>query len=171
MELIRTCDLTQPLEHLHDNEKLKARIRHLRGDIAEGLEEPITGAVSGDDTLLMKFHGIYQQDDRDKRAARVQRKLEPNYQFMVRMRIPGGRLTARQWLQLDDLSHRYAERGLRIDRRASELYLVLAQSYLQLAMPQQAEQFVQQGLRFAQSGSSVAESLMRVLDILTGGDF
>lgn len=64
-----------------------------------------------------------------------------------------------------------AERGLRIDRRASELYLVLAQSYLQLAMPQQAEQFVQQGLRFAQSGSSVAESLMRVRDILTGGDF
>lgn len=117
MELIRTCDLTQPLEHLHDNEKLKARSRHLRGDIAEGLEEPITGAVSGDDTLLMKFHGIYQQDDRDKRAARVQRKLEPNYQFMVRMRIPGGRLTAQQWLQLDALSQRYAERGLRITTR------------------------------------------------------
>lgn len=64
-----------------------------------------------------------------------------------------------------------AERGLRIDRRASELYLVLAQSYLQLAMPQQAEQFVQQGLRFAQSGSAVAESLLRVREILTGGDF
>lgn len=64
-----------------------------------------------------------------------------------------------------------AERGLRIDRRASELYLVLAQSYLQLAMPQQAEQFVQQGLRFAQTGSSVAESLLRVREILTGGDF
>lgn len=64
-----------------------------------------------------------------------------------------------------------AERGLRIDRRASELYLVLAQSYLQLAMPQQAEQFVQQGLRFAQSGSSVAQSLLRVREILSGGDF
>ncbi len=117
MELIRTCDLTQPLEQLHDNEKLKARSRYLRGDIVEGLAQPVTGAVSTDDTLLMKFHGIYQQDDRDKRAARVQRKLEPNYQFMVRMRIPGGRLTPQQWLQLDDLSHRYAERGLRITTR------------------------------------------------------
>lgn len=64
-----------------------------------------------------------------------------------------------------------AERGLRIDRRAPELYLILAQSYLQLSMPQQAEQFVQQGLRFAQSGSSVAESLLRVREILTGGAF
>lgn len=117
MELIRTCDLTQPLEHLHDNEKLKARSRYLRGDIAESLEQPVTGAVSGDATLLMKFHGIYQQDDRDKRAGRVQRKLEPNYQFMVRMRIPGGRLTPRQWLLLDELSDRYAERGLRITTR------------------------------------------------------
>lgn len=117
MELIRTCDLTQPLEHLHDNEQLKARSRYLRGDIAESLEQPITGAVSGDDTLLMKFHGIYQQDDRDKRAERTLRKLEPNYQFMVRMRIPGGRLTAQQWLQLDDLAQRYAERGLRITTR------------------------------------------------------
>lgn len=64
-----------------------------------------------------------------------------------------------------------AERGLRIDRRASELYLVLAQSYLQMSMPQQAEQFVQQGLRFAQTGSVVAQSLLRVREILSGGDF
>lgn len=64
-----------------------------------------------------------------------------------------------------------AERGLRIDRRASELYLVLAQSYIQMSMPQQAEQFVQQGLRFAQTGSSVAQSLLRVREIISGGDF
>lgn len=64
-----------------------------------------------------------------------------------------------------------AERGLRIDRRSADLYLVLAQSYLQMAMPKQAEQFVQQGLRFAQSGSGVADSLMRVREILAGGDF
>lgn len=117
MELIRTCDLTQPVEQLHSNEQLKAHSRYLRGNIAEGLEVPFTGAVPGDDTLLMKFHGIYQQDDRDKRADRTQRRLEPNYQFMVRIRIPGGRLTALQWLQLDALSDRYAERGLRITTR------------------------------------------------------
>lgn len=64
-----------------------------------------------------------------------------------------------------------AERGLRIDRRAPELYLVLAQSYLQLAMYSQAEQFVQQGLRFALSGSSVNDSLLGVRAILQGGVF
>lgn len=64
-----------------------------------------------------------------------------------------------------------AERGLRIDRRAPELYLILAQSYLQLAMPQQAEQFTQQGLRYAPSGSGIAEALLRVREILSGGQF
>lgn len=64
-----------------------------------------------------------------------------------------------------------AERGLRIDRRTPELYLVLAQSYLQQSNAGQAKQFAQQGLRFAQPGSSVAESLNRVQEILQGGDF
>ena len=116
-DAIRTCDITQPIESLHDNEQLKARSHYLRGDIAEGLENPMTGAVPGDDPLLMKFHGIYQQDDRDLRAGRLQRKLEPNYQFMVRLRIPGGVLTPEQWLGLDDISHRYADRGIRITTR------------------------------------------------------
>lgn len=61
-----------------------------------------------------------------------------------------------------------AERGLRIDRRSAELYLILAQSYVQLAMPEKAGQFVQQGLRFAPSGSPVAESLRRVQGVLSG---
>jgi tetratricopeptide (TPR) repeat protein len=59
-----------------------------------------------------------------------------------------------------------AERGLRIDRQAGELYLLLAQSYVQLALPQQARMFVQQGLRYAQQGSEVAEGLARVQAIL-----
>lgn len=63
-----------------------------------------------------------------------------------------------------------AERGLRIDRRAPELYLLLAQSYVQLAMPQQAEQFARQGLRYSQAGSAVAEGLQRVQQILAGGN-
>lgn len=58
-----------------------------------------------------------------------------------------------------------AERGLRIDRRAADLYLVLAQSYLQLALPQKANMFVQQGLRYAQQGSEAAEGLLRVQEI------
>ena len=55
-----------------------------------------------------------------------------------------------------------AERGLRIERRAADLYLVLAQSYLQLALPEKAKMFVQQGLRFAPQGSETADSLLRV---------
>ncbi len=55
-----------------------------------------------------------------------------------------------------------AERGLRIERRAADLYLVLAQSYVQLALPEKAKMFVQQGLRFAAPGSETAQSLTRV---------
>jgi sulfite reductase (NADPH) hemoprotein beta-component len=102
---------------LNSNEQLKASSRFLRGDIARGLLEPSTRAVPGDDTLLMKFHGIYMQDDRDQRAERQRRRLEPNYQFMVRLRIPGGILSTSQWLGLDALARRFAERGLRITTR------------------------------------------------------
>jgi sulfite reductase (NADPH) hemoprotein beta-component len=113
----RDCDLSQPLQDLNANEQLKQRSRYLRGNIAEGLKERLTGAVPGDDTLLMKFHGIYQQDDRDCRNDRAQRMLEPLYQFMVRLRIPGGVLSREQWQGLDAISRRYAERGLRITTR------------------------------------------------------
>lgn len=60
-----------------------------------------------------------------------------------------------------------AERGLRIDRRAPELYLILAQSYVQLANTQLAKQFVQQGIRYSQAGSEVAQSLLSLRDSLT----
>lgn len=113
----RGSDLSQPLDTLHANEQLKARSNYLRGNIAEGLRDALTGAVPGDDPLLMKFHGIYQQDDRDLRAERTRRKLEPIYQFMVRLRIPGGLLSAAQWLALDRIARRFAERGLRITTR------------------------------------------------------
>jgi len=113
----RSMDISQPVDSLHSNEQLKARSRHLRGNIAEGLEDRLTGAVPGDDPLLMKFHGIYQQDDRDLRGDRRRRHLEPLHQFMVRMRIPGGRLSTRQWHGIDALAQRYAERGIRITTR------------------------------------------------------
>ena len=113
----RDSDLSQPVEDLHANEQLKHRSQYLRGNIADGLKQKITGAVPGDDPLLMKFHGIYQQDDRDVRRERADRKLEPIYQFMVRLRIPGGVLTRAQWLGLDRVSRTYAERGLRITTR------------------------------------------------------
>jgi sulfite reductase (NADPH) hemoprotein beta-component len=107
----------EPVDNLHANEVLKHNSRFLRGNIADGLKNTITGAVPGEDPLLMKFHGIYQQDDRDVRAERAERKLEPIFQFMVRLRIPGGFLRREQWLGLDNISRKFAERGLRITTR------------------------------------------------------
>ena len=90
-------------ETLADNpspvEVAKDRSDHLRGTIAAGLADDSTGGLPREsDTHLLKFHGIYQQDDRDIRAERDARKLEPDYSFMIRLRVPGGTLTARQWL-------------------------------------------------------------------------
>lgn len=113
----RSVDLSRPVSELNSNELLKHRSRHLRGGIAQGLADPLTAAVPGDDPLLMKFHGIYQQDDRDLRAGRARRHLEPLYRFMVRLRIPGGLLTRAQWQGLDAVSQRFTERGLRITTR------------------------------------------------------
>lgn len=114
---VPTFNISSPIESLHANERLKKESRHLRGNISSGLKDGLTGAVPGEDPLLMKFHGIYQQDDRDVRANRQHRKLEPAYQFMVRLRLPGGLLTPTQWIGLDKISKRYAERGLRITTR------------------------------------------------------
>ena len=73
-------------------EGIKARSRGLRGTLQESLADPRTGAIAPDDTALLKFHGSYQQDDRDTREERRQQKLEPDYSFMIRTRLPGGRM-------------------------------------------------------------------------------
>lgn len=105
------------LDQFNSNEMVKYESQYLRGSISNGLGNPVTGSMQFNDTLLLKFHGIYQQDDRDLRADRQKRFLEPNYQFMVRIRIPGGLLSKQQWVGLDDISRKYAERGLRITTR------------------------------------------------------
>lgn len=113
----RSRDQSQKVEILNENEQLKYRSDFLRGTIATSLENHITSSLSVNDTLLTKFHGIYQQDNRDTRQARIIRKLEPDYQFMVRLRIPGGVLTADQWNEIDHLSRRYSSSGIRITTR------------------------------------------------------
>src|SRR5690606_1458550 len=112
-----SVDLSQPVAKLHDNEQLKHASNFLRGTIAQGLGDTLTRAMPGLDPLLLKFHGIYQQDDRDRRAERARRKLEPDYQFMVRLRIPGGSCSVRQWQGLSILAERYAGGALRITSR------------------------------------------------------
>lgn len=113
----RSRDITQPLDKLHPNERLKHDSDYLRGSLKEGLADPITGAVSDRDTQLTKFHGIYQQDDRDLRNERRRQMLEPAYEFMVRVRLPGGVCSTQQWLALDDLARRYANGTLRLTTR------------------------------------------------------
>ena len=85
-------------------ERVKVTSDALRGTIAESLKNELTGAVSEDDTLLTKFHGMYQQDDRDRREERAQKKLERLYSFMIRLRMPGGILTAEQYIALSDIA-------------------------------------------------------------------
>lgn len=88
---------------LSANEGIKTRSRGLRGTLAEGLRNQLTGQLSADDQQLIKFHGSYQQDDRDRREERERRKLEPAYSFMIRLRLPGGDITPEQWLGLQPL--------------------------------------------------------------------
>jgi sulfite reductase (NADPH) hemoprotein beta-component len=98
-------------------EIVKQRSDYLRGTIEQGLADPLTGAIADDDTALTKFHGTYQQDDRDLRAERARQKLEPAYSFMVRARITGGVLSPAQWLQLDQLTREHANGSIRATTR------------------------------------------------------
>jgi sulfite reductase (NADPH) hemoprotein beta-component len=114
----RSRDLSQPLDRLGPDERMKADSDSLRGTIAQGLLDRITGAVpSPDDVKLMKFHGIYQQDDRDLRDERRRQNLEPAYQFMVRVRLPGGVCRPDQWQKLDELARVHGGGALRITTR------------------------------------------------------
>lgn len=110
-------------------EGIKSRSRFLRGTLLESLSDPLTGALRPDDTQLSKFHGFYQQDDRDIRAERAKQKLEPLYSFMLRICVPGGVIRPQQWLQLDELAESYGDGGLRVTTRQSvQLHGVVKQS-------------------------------------------
>jgi sulfite reductase (NADPH) hemoprotein beta-component len=107
-------------------EVIKKASRGLRGTLAESLADPLTGAIRESDTQLIKFHGSYQQDDRDIRAEREHQKLEPAYSFMIRTRTPGGVATPKQWLALSALARRYGSGTLRLTtRQAFQLHGVI----------------------------------------------
>jgi sulfite reductase (NADPH) hemoprotein beta-component len=98
-------------------EAIKSASRRLRGTLVDSLADPITGAIAEADTQLIKFHGSYQQDDRDVREERRIAKLEPAYSFMIRTRLPGGVVTPQQWLRLDAIATSYANGSLRLTTR------------------------------------------------------
>ncbi|KAI9003188.1 hypothetical protein BC832DRAFT_560149 [Gaertneriomyces semiglobifer] len=99
------------------DDAIKEASNYLRGTIAEGLADTSTGALAELDTKLLKFHGSYQQDDRDIRDARLRAGLELAYSFMVRMRLPGGVVTPEQWISVDDISEKFANSTIKITTR------------------------------------------------------
>ncbi|HEU4486824.1 MAG TPA: NADPH-dependent assimilatory sulfite reductase hemoprotein subunit, partial [Povalibacter sp.] len=113
----RLHDLSRPLDELHANERLKHDSRFLRGTLNDSIADVATGAISDDDTQLTKFFGIYQQDDREQREERRAARLEPLYQFMVRVRLPGGVCSTAQWLALDAQARATANGTLRLTTR------------------------------------------------------
>jgi len=118
--------MSDPATKLTEVEGIKARSRHLRGTLIESLKDPLTGAIAEDDTQLSKFHGIYQQDDRDVRQMRKRQRLEPAYSFMIRARVPGGACTTDQWLNMDEIATTRANGTIRLTtRQAFQLHGVI----------------------------------------------
>lgn len=103
---------------LADSERMKQDSNYLRGTIKEDLKNGLTGGFEGDNFLLIRFHGMYQQDDRDIRAERAEQKLEPRHAMMLRCRLPGGIITPKQWLDIDKFASEHTLYGsVRITNR------------------------------------------------------
>ena len=106
------------IDALSKAEAVKQQSRQLRGNLARDLAD-IANPFDNAGYSLLKFHGVYQGYDRDSATERKQRGDSKHWQFMVRVRIPGGRLTATQYLALDELADRYADGSLRVTTRQS----------------------------------------------------
>lgn len=109
---------TEPTPKPSPVEGIKSSSRYLRGTLAEELAND-SDHVSEESKQLIKFHGSYQQEDRDARKKRDKPGVGKAYMFMIRLKLPGGKLTADQYLVLDELADRYANGTLRITTRQS----------------------------------------------------
>lgn len=117
---------SQAPQKLHKNEGIKKNSNYLRGTILEGLADTSTGSLSADDQQLTKFHGIYQQDDRDVRNERRKQKLDKAYTFMARIGLPGGVCTPAQWIVVNDLANFCAFNTIKLTtRQAFQLHGIL----------------------------------------------
>lgn len=98
-------------------EKIKVASRGLRGTLKESLLDEHTGAIREPDEALIKFHGMYQQDDRDRREEREAKKLERLFSFMIRLRLPGGFLTPEQWMAVHHIAGEHSTGVIKITTR------------------------------------------------------
>ncbi|MDN3016373.1 assimilatory sulfite reductase (NADPH) hemoprotein subunit [Paenibacillus sp. BSR1-1] len=109
--------LTAPAGKPSDVERIKEESNYLRGTLTEVMLDRLSAGIPDDDNRLMKHHGSYLQDDRDLRNERAKQKLEPAYQFMLRVRLPGGVATPAQWLVMDELADKNGNGTLKITTR------------------------------------------------------
>ena len=108
--------MTDPLDGLSKNETIKARSQHLRGTIKEELQ--LDAPVFTEEAAqILKFHGVYQQDDRDRRKEARAQGLGKAYQMMVRTRVPGGVVSPEGYLAHDDIATRWGNGTLRVTTR------------------------------------------------------
>jgi len=98
-------------------ERIKGASQGLRGTLSESVQDGLTGALREDDQSLIKFHGMYQQDDRDRREERSTKKLEWLYSYMIRLRLPGGFLTPEQWIGLHHIAGGHSTGTVKITTR------------------------------------------------------
>ncbi len=113
-------------QKLHKNEGIKDDSNYLRGTILESLADVSTGSIADDDQQLTKFHGLYQQDDRDVRNDRRKHKLDKAYSFLCRIGVPGGVSTPEQWLVMDNLANYCAFNTIKLTtRQAYQLHGIL----------------------------------------------
>lgn len=110
-------DLTDIEGTPSEMEVIKNRTNYLRGNLVESFAERLTASIPDADGKLLKFHGSYMQDDRDIRNERAQQKLEPAYQFMIRVRLPAGVATPHQWLTMDNLANTHGNGTLKLTTR------------------------------------------------------
>src|SRR5262245_53558111 len=110
------------------NEGLKGNNPLLAGTIAQTLADGARDHFTDDDYEFLKFHGIYQQDDRDKR------KIAKHYMLMVRTKFPGGVLDAPQYVVCDELANQYGEQTMRITTRQDFQFHGILKSNLRQSM-------------------------------------
>jgi sulfite reductase (ferredoxin) len=114
-------------------EDIKRSSNYLRGEISRELDNDVA-SVSNESEQILKFHGIYAQDNRDVRRERAQNKEELDYVFMTRVAVPGGRLTTGQWLALDGAATDVADGTIRLTtRQAVQFHGVLKDGLRPLA--------------------------------------
>jgi sulfite reductase (NADPH) hemoprotein beta-component len=131
---VDSVDVVEEAEEVIANEHIKIASNYLRGTILEGLADESTGAIGASDQQLTKFHGTYMQDDRDIRESLAEQGLEPAYSFMIRVRMPGGVCTPKQWLQMDEIADEHGNSTFKLTTRQTFQFHGVVKKHLKPAM-------------------------------------